>query len=75
MFFKNPQLLIAQSKDLIPLALLERIQGWEDPRLVQIVLNRLVNISGETVEDEEAEEDPIDVDRKAYADAMKQMGV
>jgi hypothetical protein len=75
MFFRNPQLLIAQSKDLVPLALLDRIQGWEDPRLVQMVLNRLVSGGGETVDDEEAEEAPLEEDRKAFTDAMKQVGV
>ena len=39
MFFKNPQLLIAQNADLIPLALLEKFDSWEDPKLVQHVLN------------------------------------
>ncbi len=73
MFFRNPQLLIAQSKDLVPLALLDRIQGWEDPRLVQIVLNRLVNNDSEMIDDEDLEEEPLEMERKAFFDAMKQV--
>lgn len=71
MFFKNPQLLIAQSSDLIPLALLERIQGWEDPRLVQIVLNRLLAKGPEIEEEDEFDEVPTDIEREEYLDAMK----
>lgn len=71
MFFKNPQLLIAQSSDLIPLALLERIQGWEDPRLVQMVLNRLINRDSVMKEEDEMEEISADIERNEYLDAMK----
>ena len=50
MFFKNPQLLIAQNADLIPLALLEKFDSWEDPKLVQHVLNAIANKQESLVE-------------------------
>lgn len=73
MFFKNPQLLIAQSSDLIPLALLDKIQGWEDPRLVKLVLDQLVARRQDIGEEEEQVEPPIGEARKEFMDALQKL--
>lgn len=57
MFFKNPQLLIAQNADLIPLALLEKFDSWEDPKLVQHVLNAIANKQESLVEQDDLVDD------------------
>lgn len=41
MFFKNPQFLIAERRDLIPLRILEAIRNQDNPKLIEVLVKKL----------------------------------
>jgi hypothetical protein len=41
MFFKNPQFLIAERRDLIPLHILQAIRDQDDPKLIEVLIKKV----------------------------------
>lgn len=57
MYWRNPQLLIAEQADLVPLAILEKVRAIQDPVLLKQVISGLIFSRFRTAQEESDEEE------------------